>query len=825
MISLRLMWRMLARDWRAGELTVLGVALVVAVAALTSVGFLADRVERGLMQQSHQLLGGDLLLTADHPWPAEMREAIRRAGLQLAESATFPSMVSAAQGVQLAEIKAVSANYPLRGKLRTAPQLNAADAEAAGVPVAGDVWLDERLTSTLGMAPGMRLQLGALEPAMAAVLTLEPDRGINAFALAPRLLMNIADLPSSQLVQPGSRIAWRLHLAGEAKAVAAFSRLIEPALGRGERMESLDNARPEVRNLIERAQRFLRLAALLAVILAAVAIGLSADRYMRRHLDGCAVLRCLGARESQILVIHGGEFVIFGLLATLVGGIGGYVTQWGLQSLLAGVLTDELPQPGWQPWAQGLAVGAVLVIGFVLPPLLRLKRVPTVRVLRREWDGEPVSLAAYAVGIGLLALLMLGIAGEIRLGGIVLGGFLGAILLYAGVARLALFMLRRVRAGPGWRYGLVNLRRRRLATLVQSVSLGLGLTALLLLTVARGELMESWRTKVPPDAPNRFIINIQPDQRAAITEFFTANRLAPPMMEPMVRGRLVAVNGQPVQPADYVDERARRLVEREFNLSWTSNLPSGNSVTAGRWHGKSREPQFSVEQGLAETLGLKLGDRLDYDVAGQRLVAPITSLRKLDWDSMRVNFFVVAPAGALDGLPTSHITSFHLPQEKIAFVTAVAREFPNITVIDVAALVRQLQATLDQVTRAVQLLFGFALVAGVIVLYAALQATADERLRELAVMRALGARKRQLRAALGAEFALLGGLAGLLGGLGAAAIAWALARLAFRLPYLPDPMLVVIGCGIGAAGVALAGVLATRGALASAAMIGLREAQ
>ncbi len=827
MIALRLMWRMLARDWRAGELTVLGVALVVAVAALTSVGFLADRVERGLMQQSHQLLGGDLLLTADHPWRDEIRSEARRAGLQLAESATFPSMVSTPQGAQLAEIKAVTANYPLRGKLRTASVLNAADAEAQGVPASGEVWLDERLTSALGMAPGAGLRLGALDPVMTAVLTLEPDRGINPFALAPRLLMNFADLPASGLVQPGSRIAWRLHLAGEAAAVAAFSKAMETRLGRGEKLESLDNARPEVRNLIERAQRFLRLAALLAVILAAVAVGLSADRYMRRHLDGCAVLRCLGAREAQILVIHGGEFVIFGLLATLVGGIAGYATQWGLQSLLAGILTDALPQPGWQPWAQGLAVGAVLVIGFVLPPLLRLKRVPTVRVLRREWDPSdgPVSLAAYGIGIALLALLMVAIAGEMKLGAIVLGGFLGAILLYAGFARLVIALLHRVRAGPGWRYGLVNLRRRRLATLVQVVSLGLGLTALLLLTVARDELMDSWRAKVPPDAPNRFLINIQPDQRTAITDFFTSNRLPPPLMEPMVRGRLVAVNGRPVRPADYAEERAQRLVEREFNLSWTANLPGGNTVTAGRWHGKSKDPQFSVEQGLAETLKLKIGDELDYDIAGQRLAARITSLRKLDWDSMRVNFFVIAPAGALDGLPTSQITSFHLPQERIAFVNALAREFPNVTVIDVAALVRQLQATLDQVTRAVQLLFGFALAAGVVVLYAALQATADERLRELAVMRALGARKRQLRAALGAEFAALGAMAGLLGGLGAAAIAWALARFAFHLPYLPDPLLVVIGCATGAIGVALAGVLAMRGALASAAITGLRETQ
>lgn len=826
MISLHLMLRMLARDWRAGELTVLGAALVVAVASLTSVGFLADRVERGLMQQSHQLLGGDLLLTADHPWRDEIRDTARRAGLQLAESVAFPSMVSGNGTAHLAEVKAVSGNYPLRGRLRTAPVLNAADAEVLGVPAVGQVWLDERLASVLGVVPGTVLRLGANAPTMAAVLTLEPDRGLNAFALAPRLMMNLADLSSSQLVQPGSRIRYRLHLAGEAAAVETFQRGIEKQLGRGEKLESLDNARPEVRNLIERAQRFLRLAALLAVILAAVAVGLSADRYMRRHLDGCAVLRCLGAREVQILVIHGGEFLIFGLLATLVGGIAGYVTQSGMAAMLANVLDGTtLPSPGWRPWAQGLAVGAVLVGGFVLPPLLRLKRVPTVRVLRREWDAEPVSLAAYGVGIALLMALMAAIAGEVRLGAIVLGGFLAAIALYAAVARLAIFLLRGVRAGPGWRYGIVSLRRRRLGTLVQAVALGLGLTALLLLTVARGGLMESWRAKVPPDAPNRFIINIQPEQHSAITEFFTARGMRAPILEPMIRGRLVAVNGRAVRPEDWQDERAQRLVEREFNLSWTANLPGGNSVVAGRWHGKARDAQFSVEQGLAETLGLHLGDEISYDVAGRQLVARITSLRKLEWDSMRVNFFVISPAGMLDGYPTSHITSFHLPQERIAFVNELARTFPNITIIDVAALVSQLQSTLDQVTRAVQLLFGFALLAGVVVLYAALQATADERTRELAVMRALGARRRQLRAALVAEFAALGAVAGLLAGLGAAAIAWALARFAFRLPYLPDPALVGIGLALGTLGVSLAGLLATRAALTEVTMFRLRESQ
>lgn len=806
MNSLRLMWRMLVRDLRAGELTILGVALVLAVAAMTSVSFLADRVQQGLTRESHQLLGGDLLLIADHPWHEDFRREASRRRLLLAESATFPSMVSAAGGAQLAEIKAVSAGYPLRGALRVAPGLNLADAETRAVPAPGTAWPDERLASVLNVPAGEELRVGSLAVAPAAVLTLDPDRGINFFTLAPRLMMNLADLPATGLIQPGSRISYRLHLAGEDGAVAGYRRWAEGQLGRGERLESMDNARPEVRNMLDRAQRYLRLAALLAVILAAVAMGLAADRYVRRHLDGCAVLRCLGAREIQILAIHGGEFLLFGMAATVVGCTAGFGIQLGLQSLLAGLISQDLPPPGLLPWTQGFVVGLVLVAGFILPPLLRLQRVSTVRVLRREWAAaEPASLAAYLVGATLLAGMMFWVAQDATLGAVVLGGFAMAVLLYVGVARLLLAAARGVRAGGGWRYGLASLRRRLRATIVQTVALGLGMTTLLLLTVGRGDLLETWKNKVPADAPNRFLINVQPEQRGPVADFLVANGVTPPMLEPMVRGRLVAVNGRPVVPKDYEDERAQRLVDREFNLSWATEVPGGNKVVAGRWHGGDGISGFSVEQGLAATLHLALGDELVYEVAGVRLADRITSLRKLDWDSMRVNFFVIAPPGRLESFPTSYITSFHLPADRLGVVHDLVSRFPNLTVIDVDTLVRQMHATLDQVAKAVQAVFGFALLAGIVVLVAALQSGQDERVTDLALMRALGARSRQIRSAVLAEFAALGAIAGLLGGLGAAAIAWALGRLVFHLDFLPSMLLPLLGGGVGLAGVALLG--------------------
>ena len=828
--TLRLILRMLARDLRAGELTMLAFALVLAVAALTSVGFLADRVERAVAREAHQLLGGDLLLSADHPWPETFRAAAARHGLRLAESASFLSMVTGTGepgAVQLAEIKAVSAGYPLRGAMRIAAGLKLGDGEAAGVPRPGTVWPDERLATVLGVDRDDRLRVGELAPEVAAILTLEPERGINPFALAPRLIINLADVPATRLVQPGSRVSWRLHVAGESAAVEAFRQWASGQLGRGEKLEGLDNARPEIRNLIERAQRFLRLAALLTVVLAAVAVGMAARRYMQRHLDACAVMRCLGSSERQIFLIHGGEFIVLGLAATLVGGALGYLVQGLLHSLLAGLVAEQLPAPGWLPWLHGLAVGSVLVVGFVVPPLLRLKSVPTVRVLRREWGSvEPLSVFSHLLGMGCLAGLMFWIAGDTRLGGVVLAGFILAIGVFALCGQGLLWLAGRLSARlltGGWRIGFANLRRLSGTTLVQVVALALGLTTLLLLTLARNDLLTAWQAKSPPDAPNRFLINIQPEQRAAVTGFFAQAGLPAPRLEPMVRGRLTRVNDHPVGPRDYQDERAQRLIEREFNLSSRADMPADNAIVAGRWHPPGAPLQFSVEKGLADTLGLRLGDALYFEVAGQGFAGPITSLRKLDWDSMRVNFFVIAPAGTLDGQPTSLITSFHLPAGHESFVADLVRQFPNITVIDVAALLRQIQTTLDQVVRAVQLVFGFSLLAGLVVLYAALETTSGERSHELAVLRALGGRRRQLRQALLAEFVVLGALAGLLAGLGAAAIGTALARWVFQLAYTPSLALPLIGALLGAAGVALAGLAATRQAFSGAVVDGLRR--
>ncbi|OFZ85874.1 MAG: ABC transporter permease [Betaproteobacteria bacterium RBG_16_64_18] len=819
--------RMLARDWRAGELRILALALVVAVASVTSVGFFSDRVRQALTREAHQLLGADLLLHADHPWRREVREEIARRGLALAENVTFISMARRGELAQLASVKAVSRGYPLRGKLRVAPMLNAPDADTDAVPAPGSVWVDERMAIALGAAVGETIELGKARLTVAAIVTLEPDRGVSFFNLAPRLMMHVDDIPATGLVQTGSRISYALLAAGESKAVAAFEAWAEPQLGRGESLQSLSNARPEIRASLDRAQKFIGLTAMLAVILAGVSVSLATRRYSLRHLDGYAVMRCFGATQSRLFALFAAEFGALGVIACALGCIAGYFAQFVIAGFVAGLMAVPLPQPSLLPALQGFAIGIVLLLGFALPPLLQLKDVPALRVIRRE-VGPPrqSALIAYAAGFATIGALLIWQAGEIRLGLIVVGGFALAIVVFGTVAFGALALISRGAgaASLAWRHGLANLARRAKTNTVQIVALSLGLTAILLLTFTRGDLLDTWRSKLPADAPNRFIINIQPEQRAPLLGFFRDNGIALPAVYSMVRGRYVARNDAPIDAAQF-DQRSRRMVEREFNLSSMEALPEHNHIVAGRqFNAEDRgRGALSVEEGIAQSLGWKIGDRLSWQVAGQTFTAPIVSIRKLDWDSMRVNFFVIATPGLLANAPTSFITSFHLPAAQTAFTNRLSQRYPNVTVVDMSAILQQVQGMMEQVIRAVQFVFLFALGAGILVLYSALLATQDERMQEAAVMRALGATRAQVLASQRAEFIALGLIAGALAAAGSTAIGYAIAVFVFQFAYQVNTWIWIVGPALGLACVAINAIAGARSALRRPPILALRE--
>jgi putative ABC transport system permease protein len=817
------------REWRAGEIRVLLLAVALAVASLTAVAFFGDRVSQALGREANTLLAADLVLEADHPIAHTYSEEARRRGLRVASSAAFLSMALAGDRHLLVGIKGVEPGYPLRGSLRIASAPFAEGTPTRELPGPGQAWLDSRAAGELGVAVGGEVELGAARFKVGAILTFEGERGGNFMALAPRVMIAANELPRTGLIQQGSRVIHRLLIAGEDVDVAAFRAWSEPLLTRGEKLEDVRDARPELRQILDKARRYLGLAAVLTVVLAAGAAHMSLRRYVQRHFDQYALMRCFGASQRRLLTLYFLQLAGLGLAAGLLGALLGWFTQLALANLLGEVLRLGLPAASWRPFGLGLLAGVALVLAFALPPLLRLAKVPTLRVLRREFGnfGGPApggALFAHLLGLGLIAGLIFWQAGETRLALIVGGGVLAVMALAAGLIQLLLWPLAKLarRLPPGPRLGLLGLRQRGWETTLQAMALSLGLLALLLLTLVRGDLLDAWRNQIPEGAPNRFIINIQPDQVMPVKAWLAQNGIAGARLYPMVRARLTAIDGRPVKPDDYPEDRARRLAEREFNLSELAELPPDNKLLAGHWWWPEQRGGFTVEDGIAKTLNIKLGDKLEFDVGGLPLVGHVSSLRKVEWDSFRVNFFVATPPGAMADLPKSFITSFHLPSERGAALAGLVAAFPNLTVIDVAQVMNELRGLSDRVSQAVQLVFLFSLGVGVLVMLAALYSRRAERAREIGLWRTLGASRRTLRAALASEFALLGLLSGLVAAGAASVLAWVLAERVFDLPHSPDPWIWLFGVGGGVLLVLLAGWLATRDLLEVPPMEALR---
>ncbi|WP_058615719.1 ABC transporter permease [Tepidimonas taiwanensis] len=830
-------WRALWRDWRAGELTVLVLAIALAVAALTAVGFFADRLAAGLQRDARQLLGGDVVLRSDHALPPVYEEQARALGLAVTRHLTFPTMARAddAQGgeARLVSLKAVADGYPLRGELRTATDVADTVGQAGpGVPPPGEAWVDAALLEVLGLRLGDPLWLGERSFRLTRLIVLEPDRGAGFLNFAPRVLIAEADLAATGLVQPASRIQYRLAVAGEESAVRRFEAWAAERLAdsgeRGVQIERFENGRPELQQTLRRAEQFLSLVALLAALLAAVAVAVAARQYALRHLDDCALLRVLGLAQGTMARAYLVTFGLAGLAAALVGTLVGYVVHFAFVGWLAALVQADLPAPGWGPVGLGLGVGLALMATFGLPPVLQLARVPPLRVIRRDvGQPRPMTLAVVGAGVvGFAALLFLA-SRDATLGAIAVGGFAAAVGLFAAVAWLALRALRvmvsEARA-PRWLLlATRQLTARPAYAVVQVASLAVGLLALVLLVLLRTDLIDSWRRATPPDAPNRFVINIQPDQASAFRDHLAREGVARYDWYPMVRGRLVAINGAPVRPEQFAGDRAQRLVEREFNLSYSAEPPPHNPIAAGRWQ-REEAGAISIETGLAETLGLRLGDRLTFDIAGVSHEARITSLRKVDWASMHVNFFALYPVAAMPpDVPYTYIAAFRAPARE-GFDRELLRLFPNVTNVDTSAAVAQVQRVLGQVIRAVEALFAFSLAAGVVVLLATVGATRAERERDFAVLRALGAPAALLRRMQRAELLGVGALAGALAAAVAVAVGWALARYVFDFAWRVSPWVPVAGTVAGAGLALLAGWWTLRGVLRAPVVQTLRRA-
>lgn len=810
--------RSVRRALKAGDLTVLLLALCIGVGSMSAVGLATDRVSQAVERRASESLAADLVVRSRDTLPDDYEQQARAAGLRTAGTLEFPSMISAGEQSRLAQIQGVTPAYPLRGRLRVAPEPFAAGEPVGAIPEPGTVWLESRLFATLEIQPGDEVSIGRARLTARRVLEHRPDQGFEFVDIAPAALMNIEDIEATGLLGPASRVSYRLLVAGERDALTQFRETLEPALQPGERIRGIRDGQGRLTRSLERADRFLGLAALVAVLLSAVAIAMATRRYCARETDSVAVLKCLGLSRARVTVLHGLNLLWTGLAGCAAGVLLGYATQAGLVGLLGEWLPVDLPGPAVMPAAAAACMGMLVLAGVGVPPVLQLGRTPPLRVLRREVTAPPPSaLLVATLALGALVALLLWRTGDLVLSAYVLGGAAGGALLLSLGAWLLVRGLQPLRANAGTavRFGLANIARRGPESIAQIVAFGVGLLALLLLMVIRGDLLEAWRASVPEDAPNHFLINIQPDEREGVREFFAQRGLGQPELFPMVRARLVRINGEPAAEHSFPEpDEGRWFVERQQNLSWASELPAGNTVTAGRFRGGTPEgdglPPVSLDQDVAGDLGVGVGDTLSFDVAGETIQSEITSLRRIRWDSFHPNFFVLFTPGVLESYPANWMTSLHIPRERTSELMELVRRYPSVTVIDVGSILRQIRRVMDQAVVAVEYVFAFTLAAGIVVLLAAVQASREARRFESALLRTFGATRGKVFAAVAAEFAVVGMLAGLLASAGATITSWLLATRVFELDWQMNYLLWPASVLGGAVLVGITGLLATR---------------
>jgi putative ABC transport system permease protein len=826
--ALTLGLRILAREWRSGELAVLFLALLVAVSALTGVGFLVDRIDHAMQLQASEVLGADLRLFSTNTIGDRYAAEAKRNGLSSASIATTLSVVLKGDITQLTNVHAVSAGYPLRGKVRVSNVPFGPPGEATNIPGAGEVWPDSRLLSTLGAGVGDSITVGARELRVTRVLISRPDQGSGFVDLSPSLLMNATDLASTQLVQPGSRMTYAALFAGERPQVAKFGKWLLQSKLPAERLRDIAEASPEVSRASTRAARFLTLASLASVLLCAVAIAMTARRYVRRHLDLAALLKTLGATRAAVLMISIGQLVCIALAATALGAVIGYIVQQWLLVALRGLIAVDLPPAGWQPLLLGLAAALLLLVGFALPPMVQLSRVPAMRVLRKD-IGPPrlATILAFGPAVATVALLVFWVSGDRLLGISFFIALLVAALVLSVAGLLLVWLAGQLRSGAGfsWRFGVANLARRRADSVVQIVALGLGLSVLLLLAIIRGDMIDEWRSRLPQTAPNYFFINIPPEKKAAFESFLTTRGGQVSRILPMIRGRMIEINGRPVSEIAKTNPRAEGFMQREQNLTWAAQMGTGNTITEGRWFSAddAGKPLVSVATEYQESLGLKLGDRMKFDIAGETVEATVASFRRVEWDSLQPNFFLMFPPGLLDGAVGTYMASAQFRPTDPASIAQLVRQFPSVSVFDMDDLLTQIRSIIDKAVLAVQSVFLGTLLAGVVVLMAAVQATRDERRYESAMLRTLGASRRTVLVGVLTEFALIGVFAGVIAAAVASVGGFLLATRVLNMPYQPNPGLWLLGAGLGALLVCVAGYLTTRSVLSHAPMVTLRS--
>ncbi len=817
--------KMLARDWRGGELGVLVMALILAVGVVSGISAFTTRLQTALTQESHRFLAADAVVRSSRDLPAAWLEQGAQAGLRQALTLTFPSMVYAGEdSMHLASVKAVSGDYPLRGELTFSEQPFGLVLVAGAGPRPGEVWLESRLFPLLDVAVGDRVAIGEAEFVVAAAARTEPDQAASFGGYGPRVLMHYSDIPATGVVQPGSRVQYRQLYAGPPAAMAEFQDWLKARLEDGQTLLDVNEGQPGIGSALERAERFLLLAGSLAVVLAGVAIALAARRFSERHNDYVAIMKSLGATSGAVNRLYGRSLVLLGLAATAAGCLLG----WSIQALFFKLFSGQLPvQPGpsgIRPYAIGAATSLTCLLCFAWPPLRRLGVASPLRVLRRDMPLENRrTLSDYAIGLGAVALLMWWYSGDWKLTLAVLAGLAVTLLLGLG---LALTLLRGGRlvgmsAGSIWRLALAGLQRRGTANAMQVVIFAMAIMLLLVLVLVRTSLIDAWQTQLPENTPNHFMINIGPEDVQSVDQMLREQDVASEALYPMIRGRIMSVNGVDLPRTEDREEPRR---QRESNFTWSDTLPPGNTLVAGEWWPPATDQALvSVEREFAERLGLALGDRVGFLVGSEPLEATVASIRDLDWQSMRPNFFLIFPPRLLASYPATFMTSFHLGPEEKVFLNQFIRRFPTVTVIEMDVVIEQIRTIVDQVSSAIELVLVVILAAGSLVLLAGVQASVDARMQESAILRALGASRGLILGGLLIEFATLGLFAGLLATVAAELSVYMLQEWVMDMRYAPSPWVWPLGVLSGMVLIGGLGVFSCRRVVSSPPVALLRE--
>lgn len=810
--------RSFARELRSGEVVILLAAVALAVAALTAVGFLTDRIGKAVARQANEVLAADLRLRSPDPLPEAWRSEAAAFGLDTAETQTFPSVIFAADESSLATIKAVNETYPLRGQVRIAEQLFGAEKPVDRVPPRGKVWTDAALMARLGVDVGDLVSVGEADLAIDAVLTYRPDQSIGFASLAPSIMVNLADIPATGLINEGSRVSYALLVAGEQAAVDDFYEAMEEDLPESVRVRNREDSSERAGSAADRAQRFLSLTAVISVLLSAVAIAMSARRFAQRRMDTVALMKALGASQKFVVTAASVQLVLLGLIGVAAGSLLGFAVEAGVTGMLKDLFASDLPEPGAAPVWLGVGAALILLVGFALPSIIQLRNTPPLRVLRRDAMPPPPS-RLLVVGSSLIAvsLLLYRMIGDARMLIIVLGGMLAvsAALYVMGRALVALMGRSRGGVGIAWRYGLANVSRRGRDSAVQVVAFGLGLTVLLLLTFVRTDLLDGWQQTLDEDAPNKFLINIQPQERESIAGIVAAAGLPKLTFTPLVRARMASINGEDVKTREYPEDDGRWMANREANLTWASRLSDSNELVAGEWWAPdyAGPPLVSLEEDAAREMGVELGDTLRFLIAGREVDLTISSLRHVNWDSFEPNFFMVLSPGAIEDLPATFVSSLKVEGDRKDLLLELVRAHPTVSIIDLDVILNQVKGIIDKASLAVQAVFVFTLAAGIAVLFAAVQATIDERRFESAMLRAFGVRRRTVLSGVLTEFAAIGLAAGLLAAAGASVLAAVIAVQLFDLDYQFSAVLWLAGLVGGTLLVCLSGFAAARGAI------------